>query len=338
MSLFGKLFGKKNEKAKGEKKLPEEEDGQVKYMKPKETAPAPKAPAAPAPEKAETKTEAPVETKAEEKTEKAEKAPEVKESAPKAEKQPEAPKAEKPAAKKPAAKKETAPAADEKKTAPAAKEEKPAEKKSAPTKAEKVEKAATPKTEKPAAPKAEKPAAKKPAAPKAEKPAPQNETKPAEDTNEEAESIATAETSESIALPTKTGPVGKFDLKKSKDGRFVFNLLAANRVIVATSQVYSSSTAAMNGIHSVIANAAKAPVEDQTLKNYTPVGYPKWEIYLDKGNQYRFRLNASNGSCICHSQGYTTKASCKNGIESIIRTVKDADTEKSYLKKDDAKK
>ena len=297
MSLFGKLFGKKNEKAKGEKKLPEEEDGQVKYMKPKETAPAPKAPAAPAPEKAETKTEAPVEAKAEEKTEKAEKAPEVKESAPKT---------EKPAAKKPAAKKETAPA-------------------------EKTEK-------QPVAQGAEKPAAKKPAAPKAEKSAPQKETKPAEDTNEEAESIATAETSESIALPTKTGSVGKFDLKKSKDGRFVFNLLAANRVIVATSQVYSSSTAAMNGIHSVIANAAKAPVEDQTLKNYTPVGYPKWEIYLDKGNQYRFRLNASNGSCICHSQGYTTKANCKNGIESIIRTVKDADTEKSYLKKDDAKK
>ncbi len=309
MSLFGKLFGKKNEKAKGEKKLPEEEDGQVKYMKPKETAPEAKAPAAPAPEKAETKTEAPVEAKAE----KAEKAPEAKESAPKT---------EKPAAKKPAAKKETAPAEDVKKPAPAAKEGKPAEK-----------------TEKqPVAQGAEKPAAKKPAAPKTEKPAPQKETKPAEDTNEEAESIATAETSESIALPTKTGSVGKFDLKKSKDGRFVFNLLAANRVIVATSQVYSSSTAAMNGIHSVIANAAKAPVEDQTLKNYTPVGYPKWEIYLDKGNQYRFRLNASNGSCICHSQGYTTKASCKNGIESIIRTVKDADTEKSYLKKDDVKK
>ena len=313
MSLFGKLFGKKNTKAKGEKKLPEEEDGQVKYMKPKETAPAPKAPAGPAPEKAETKTEAPVEAKAEEKTEKAEKAPEAKESAPKT---------EKPAAKKPAAKKETAPAEDVKKPAPTAMEGKPAEK-----------------TEKqPVAQGAEKPSAKKPAAPKTEKSAPQKETKPADGTNEEAESIATAETSESVALPTKTGPVGKFDLKKSKDGRFVFNLLAANRVIVATSQVYSSSTAAMNGIQSVIANAAKAPVEDQTLKNYTPVGYPKWEIYLDKGNQYRFRLNASNGSCICHSQGYTTKASCKNGIESIIRTVKDANTEKSYLKKDDAKK
>ncbi len=278
MSLFEKLFGKKDGKAKGgKKKLPEEEDGQVRYMKPKEKAPeAPK----PAPIPEEKSKEVKAEPKAA--------------SAPKAE--------EKPATEKPAP----------------AKTEKPTEKSTAP------KSTMTPKSEE-----------KKPA--EAKKATPAKEEK-AEDSADEAETIATAETSESVALPAKTGPVGKFDLKKSKDGRFVFNLLAANRVIVATSQVYSSSSAAMNGIHSVIANAEKAPVEDQTLKNYTPLGYPKWEIYLDKGNQYRFRLNASNGSCICHSQGYTTKASCKNGIESIIRTVKDADTEKSYLKKDDAKK
>ncbi len=301
MSLFEKLFGKKNGKAKEEKKkLPEEEDGQVKYMKPKEKTPeAPK----PAPIPEEKSKEVKVEPKAAP----APKAEEKAEPKPEETKKPE-PK-ETPAVKEAA----TAPKAAEKSTAP--------------------KKTAVPK---PAAKSEEKkPAETKKAAPAK---APAVEEKPAEDTNEEAEKIATADTSESVALPAKTGPVGKFDLKKSKDGRFVFNLLAANRVIVATSQVYSSSTAAMNGIHSVIANAAKAPVEDQTLKNYTPVGYPKWEIYLDKGNQYRFRLNASNGSCICHSQGYTTKASCKNGIESIIRTVKDADTEKSYLKKDDAKK
>ena len=275
MSLFEKLFGKKDGKAKGEKKkLPEEEDGQVRYMKPREKAPEATKPAAP---KKEEPKAAPA-PKAEEKT-----VPTPEET------------------KKP-----------ESKETPAAKEAAPAPK------------AAEKSTEQ-----------KKPAETKKATPAKEEK---AEDSADEAETIATAETSESIALPAKTGPVGKFDLKKSKDGRFVFNLLAANRVIVATSQVYSSSAAAMNGIHSVIANAEKAPVEDQTLKNYTPLGYPKWEIYLDKGNQYRFRLNASNGSCICHSQGYTTKASCKNGIESIIRTAKDADTEKSYLKKDDAKK
>ena len=133
--------------------------------------------------------------------------------------------------------------------------------------------------------------------------------------------------------PKKPIAVGKFEIKKSKDDRYVFNLYAANKVIVATSQVYSSSSAAMNGIKSVIENAEKAPVEDQTLKSYDTLPFPKWEIYLDKGNQYRFRLNASNGSCICHSQGYTSKASCKNGIDSIIRTAKNAVVEKSYLNK-----
>ncbi len=134
--------------------------------------------------------------------------------------------------------------------------------------------------------------------------------------------------------PKKASAVGKFEIKKAKDERFVFNLYAANQVIVATSQVYSSSSSAMNGIKSVIENAEKAPIEDQTLKSYETLPYPKWEIYQDKGGAYRFRLNASNGSCICHSQGYTTKASCKNGIESIRKTAKTAIIDKSYLKKD----
>lgn len=131
----------------------------------------------------------------------------------------------------------------------------------------------------------------------------------------------------------KTERVGNFEIKKSKDGRFVFNLYASNHSIVATSQVYSSSAAAMNGIKSVILNASTSPIEDQTLKKYETLNYPKWEIYLDKGDQYRFRLSASNGSCICHSQGYTNKANCKNGIDSIIRLAADANIKKKYLEK-----
>ena len=91
----------------------------------------------------------------------------------------------------------------------------------------------------------------------------------------------------------------------------------------------------MNGIKSVIANASTAPIEDQTLKNATTVPFPKWEIYLDKGEQYRFRLCASNGSCVCHSQGYTSKTNCKKGIESIIKFASDAEITKAYLDKKD---
>ncbi|NNF56648.1 MAG: YegP family protein [Rhodothermaceae bacterium] len=42
-----------------------------------------------------------------------------------------------------------------------------------------------------------------------------------------------------------------------------------------------------------------------------------YELYSDKGGQFRFRLKASNGQTILTSQGYKTKAAAKNGIASV---------------------
>ncbi len=162
-----------------------------------------------------------------------------------------------------------------------------------------------------------------------------------EKTVEEIDAIFNEEKTEKISpevakAEAKSGrALARFEIKKSKDNRFVFNLYAPNRVIVATSQIYSSSPSAVNGIKSIAVNAPKASIEDTTLKSFSPVGFPKWEIYVDKGGKYRFRLYAPNGSCIVHSQGYTSKASCKNGIASIIKNAPDAIIDKSYLKKDE---
>lgn len=133
---------------------------------------------------------------------------------------------------------------------------------------------------------------------------------------------------------SSTERLANFEIKKAKDGRFVFNLYASNHVIVATSQIYSTSQAAVNGINSVITNAKKAPIEDTTLKKFEAQSFPKWEIYLDKSEQFRFRLYAPNGSCICHSQGYTSKANCKNGIASIIKSCENHEITKAYLNKE----
>ena len=43
----------------------------------------------------------------------------------------------------------------------------------------------------------------------------------------------------------------------------------------------------------------------------------KFEVYKDKREQFRFRLKADNGQNILASEGYTTKANCINGIESV---------------------
>ncbi|NYT85158.1 YegP family protein [Pollutimonas harenae] len=47
----------------------------------------------------------------------------------------------------------------------------------------------------------------------------------------------------------------------------------------------------------------------------------KFEIYKDKAGEFRFRLNASNGQSILSSEGYKTKASCLNGVESVKKNA-----------------
>lgn len=49
----------------------------------------------------------------------------------------------------------------------------------------------------------------------------------------------------------------------------------------------------------------------------------KFEIYTDKGGEFRFRLKAGNGENILASEGYKAKASCKNGIESVKKNSQD---------------
>jgi uncharacterized protein YegP (UPF0339 family) len=57
---------------------------------------------------------------------------------------------------------------------------------------------------------------------------------------------------------------GKFELKTTKSGQFMFNLKAGNGQIVATSEHYTTKAAALNGIESVKKNAPDAAVDDQT--------------------------------------------------------------------------
>ena len=48
----------------------------------------------------------------------------------------------------------------------------------------------------------------------------------------------------------------------------------------------------------------------------------KWELYTDKGGEFRFRLKAGNGEVIAlSSEGYKSKASALNGIESIRKNA-----------------
>lgn len=49
----------------------------------------------------------------------------------------------------------------------------------------------------------------------------------------------------------------------------------------------------------------------------------KFECYKDKAGEYRFRLKAGNGENILSSEGYSSKAACTNGIESVQKNSAD---------------
>lgn len=115
--------------------------------------------------------------------------------------------------------------------------------------------------------------------------------------------------------------MGKFVITE-KAGKASFVLKAGNNEIIGVSESYSSLSAAKAGVEAVKKAAAAAAVGDEgdaAVKN------PKFEIFTDKKGEFRFRLQAKNGEIVLSSEGYTTKASCKGGVESVVKNAKDGE-------------
>ena len=118
--------------------------------------------------------------------------------------------------------------------------------------------------------------------------------------------------------------MGKFVIKKTNTG-IKFDLKAGNGEVIATSEVYTTEASCRKGIESVRKNAPVAGVENQTVGGFETVKHPKFEIYLDKAGEYRFRLKATNGEIIAVSEGYKAMAGCQKGIASVKKNAPDAE-------------
>ena len=96
--------------------------------------------------------------------------------------------------------------------------------------------------------------------------------------------------------------MGEYELKKSTDGQFMFNLKASNGQIILTSERYTTKASAENGIESVRTNS---PHDDR---------YDR--LASSNGKPY-FVLKALNGQVIGRSELYESAAGRDNGIESV---------------------
>lgn len=98
---------------------------------------------------------------------------------------------------------------------------------------------------------------------------------------------------------------------------FMFVIISIKSEVLAVSSTYTRIQSCYQGIRSVKANSS-APIED-LFGDIQPqvLPYPKYEIYQDKSNEYRFRLYAKNGEPILTSEGYAEKSLCMNAIKKI---------------------
>ena len=117
--------------------------------------------------------------------------------------------------------------------------------------------------------------------------------------------------------------MGKFVVRKTNTG-IKFDLKATNGEVLVHSEVYKSAAACNKGIASV-KKCCLGPVEDQTVEGFEKEKHPKFELYQDKAGEFRFRLKAKNGQIVAScEEGYKTKKSAVNGIESDKKNAPEA--------------
>lgn len=103
---------------------------------------------------------------------------------------------------------------------------------------------------------------------------------------------------------------GKFEITKSKSGKFMFNLKAGNGQVILTSQMYETLASATQGVESCKKNAA---VDERFERADSSSGQPY------------FNLKATNGQVIGRSEMYSSVAARDNGIVSVKTNAPGAD-------------
>lgn len=95
---------------------------------------------------------------------------------------------------------------------------------------------------------------------------------------------------------------GWYEISKSSNGQYRSVLKAANAETILTSELYTTRTAAENGIASVQTNSL---LDDRYEKKSTKDGHPY------------FNLKAANHQIIGSSESYSSDAACAKGIASV---------------------
>lgn len=102
----------------------------------------------------------------------------------------------------------------------------------------------------------------------------------------------------------------KIEIKETKDGQFLYNLVAANGQVILTSERYASKSNAKRGIESVRNNAPNDA---------------RYERRSSKGGDPYFVLKGGNDQVIGRSEMYSSQSAMEQGIDSVKKTAPGAE-------------
>lgn len=97
-----------------------------------------------------------------------------------------------------------------------------------------------------------------------------------------------------------------FEVFAGSDGRHYFNLHAANHEVILTSQGYSTRTAALSGVLSVLDNGEL---------------WNRYEVLAARDGSFYFLLESANGRVIGTSETYGTRSDAERGVEAVVANV-----------------
>lgn len=104
--------------------------------------------------------------------------------------------------------------------------------------------------------------------------------------------------------------MGKFEIKKRKNGEFQFDLKAGNGQVILTSEGYTTKENCKNGVESVKKNSQVDT---------------RFEKLVAKNGKPYFNLKATNGQIIGTSEMYESESARDNGIASVKKNAPEAE-------------
>lgn len=114
--------------------------------------------------------------------------------------------------------------------------------------------------------------------------------------------------------------MASFEVYEDSGGEYRWRIRSAGDIIADSGEGYASRDGARQAVNRIKAYVPDADVVD--------VGNAAFEVFMDRGGQWRWRLRHRNGNILADSgEGYSSRSAAREGLQSVKKNAPDADVD-----------